>query len=78
MIFPTPSTTMSTQEPPPSAPVEKEKHEEHFAENAASHDETTRKLNEAFGGLEARKKLEKKLLLKVDLRMSVCILQSAY
>jgi hypothetical protein len=63
---------MSTRESPISAPAEKEKHEEHFVENAAPQNETTRKLEEAFGGLEARKKLEKKLLLKIDLRMSVC------
>lgn len=30
--------------------------------------------NAQFGGLEARKKLEKKLLLKVDARMSILLL----
>jgi hypothetical protein len=50
-----------------------EKRQEDHADNHITADPVHVLFDDASGGLEARKKLEKKLLLKIDLRMSVCI-----
>ena len=55
---------------PPSPDLEKSQ-----KGSSISHQEKADSVNEdaEFGGPEARKRLEKKLLLKVDLRMSIMV-----
>jgi len=55
-------------------PVTREKVDPHAAPSSPIDDDDNKDVNAQFGGLEARKALEKKLLRKVDLRMLILIL----
>ena len=66
-------TTLRPANAMPSKDLKETRHEEHIVERHSKDSEATPGPDAEFGGTEARKELERKLLLKLDVRMSVLV-----